>query len=203
MRSINLWYDGTYLSVILPVKLQSQRIIDLINKIGSSDIYREFSRDLMSLINLKNSLLYYITSISSYFSAAIFEYVYSKDHPELEQVNFSLLIEKYRRIPLFFEIYTGSIPDVDMLKSVIPMLSPMIESIAVILDHKFFSLENLRIIKGMKYIITTSLVRKEIKAVFLRASRNFDRSENVIVYEGETIFCQHVSFRIEDLNLQG
>jgi len=39
--------------------------------------------------------------------------------------------------------------------------------------------------------------------VFVRATRTVDQSDNVILYEGEPIFCQHVSFSIEDLNLQG
>jgi len=203
MSSISSWYEGTYLSVIMPANLRSQRISELMDKIGTSDLYREFSRELISRIHPGESLLYDITSIPAYSSAAIFEYGHAKDHPELEQINLSLVMEKDRRIPLFFEIYPGSIPDVVTLKRVISTLSPMIASIAIILDRGFFSLENLRIIKEMRYIIAASLVRKDIKAVFAKASRTVDRSDNVILYEGEPIFCQHVSFGMEDLKLQG
>jgi len=203
MSSISSWYDGTYLSVIMPASLRSQRISELMDKIGSSDLYREFSRDLIARIHPGESLLYDITSIPAYSSMSILEYGHAKDHPELEQINLSLVMEKDRDIPLFFEIYPGSIPDVVTLKRVISALSPMIADIAIILDRGFFSLENLRIIKEMRYIIAASLVRNDIKSVFVKASRTVDRSDNVILYEGEPIFCQHVSFSIEDLKLQG
>ncbi len=203
MSSIGSWYEGTYLSVIMPANLRSQRISDLMNKIGTSDLYREFSRDLIARIHPGDSLLYNITSIPAYSSAAIFEYGHAKDHQELEQVNLSMVMEKDRNIPLFFEIYPGSIPDVVTLKRVISTLSPMIADIAIILDRGFFSLENIRIIKEMRYIIAASLVRTDIKAVFVKASRTVDRSDNVILYEGEPIFCQHVSFSMEDLKLHG
>lgn len=203
MSSIPLWYEGTYLSVTMPAGLRSQRISELMEKIGSSDLYRKFSRDLIDRIHPSESLLYDITSIPAYSSMSILKYGHAEDHPELEQINLSMVMEKDRKIPLFFEIYPGSIPDVVTLKGVISTLSPMMASMSIIPDRGFFSLENLRIIKEMRYIMAASLVRKDIKSVFAKTSRTVDRSDNVILYEGEPIFCQHVSFSMEDLNLQG
>ena len=68
-------------------------------KIGSSDLYRGFSLDLIRKLNPGSSLLYDITSIPSYSIAPVFEYGHAKDHDELEQVNFSMLIEKRRAFP--------------------------------------------------------------------------------------------------------
>ena len=48
----------------------------------------------------------------SYSSAGILEYGHAKYHPELEQINLGMILERSRNIPLFFEIYGGSIPDV-------------------------------------------------------------------------------------------
>ncbi len=79
----------------------------------------------------------------------------------------------------------------------------MIASISIILDRGFFSMENLRHINEMGYIIAASLVRKDIKTIFVRASRTVDRSDNVILYEGEPVFCQHVEFTMEELKLHG
>jgi len=79
-------------------------------------ISSQFSSDLISRISAGNSLLYDITSLPSYGSAEILEYGHAKDHPEPEQVNMSMILERSRRIPLSFEVYSGSIPDVVTFK---------------------------------------------------------------------------------------
>jgi hypothetical protein len=61
LASIDTWFDGTSLSRTLGVDLRSQRISELLDRIGSSDLYRQFARDLISRINPGNSLLYDIT----------------------------------------------------------------------------------------------------------------------------------------------
>ncbi|MHB8358145.1 MAG: hypothetical protein ACYDCP_01400 [Thermoplasmataceae archaeon] len=78
MSSVKTWYEGTYLSTLFPVGMDSQRNSDLMDKIGSSDLYRRFSHDLIKKLHPSNSLLYDITSIPSYSSASIFEYGHAK-----------------------------------------------------------------------------------------------------------------------------
>ena len=63
LSSIDAWFSGTSLSRTLSVDLKSQRISELLDRIGKSDLYRQFSRDLISRINPGNSLLYDITSL--------------------------------------------------------------------------------------------------------------------------------------------
>ncbi len=123
ISSISTWYGGTYLTVAMPANLRSQRVSDLLEKIGSSSLYREFSMELIARIHPGDSLLYDITSIPAYSLAPIFEYGHAKDHQELEQINLSLVMEKDRKVPLSFEVYPGSIPDVVTLKRVISTLS--------------------------------------------------------------------------------
>ena len=73
----------------------------------------------------------------------------------------------------------------------------------MILDRGFFSLDNLKLLNGMRYIIAASMVRKEVKSVFSKASRTVDRSDNVILYEDSPIFYQRVEFSIYDIRPQG
>ena len=42
MSSVKTWYEGTHLSTLFPVGMDSQRNSDLMDKIGSSDLYRRF-----------------------------------------------------------------------------------------------------------------------------------------------------------------
>ena len=66
ISSIETWFDGTSLSRTMNVDLRSQRISELLDRIGSSDLYRRFSSDLIGKLNPGNSLLYDITSVPSY-----------------------------------------------------------------------------------------------------------------------------------------
>ena len=66
LTSIDTWFGGTSLSRTMDVDMKSQPISDLLDRIGSSDLYRQFSRDMISRINPGNSLLYDITSLPSY-----------------------------------------------------------------------------------------------------------------------------------------
>jgi transposase len=172
-------------------------------KIGSSDLYQRFSRDLIRKLDPEASLMYDITSIPSYSIAPVFEYGHAKDQQDLEQINFSMFMEKRRSVPLYYELYPGSIPDIVTLKRTIEYLSPFIREMEIILDRDFFTLENLRLISKMKYIIAASLARKEIKGIFSGTTRTVDRVDNVMMYEGDPIFCQKVSFQIQDLDLTG
>jgi transposase len=123
--------------------------------------------------------------------------------PDLERVNLSLSTEKKRNVPLYFEVYPGSIPDISTLERTMEYLSTIIKEIELILDRVLFSLDNLRLLSGRKYIIAASVVRKDVKKVFSKTMRTVDRADNVIMYEGEPIFCQRVSFSIEDVVLRG
>lgn len=78
--SIQTWYDSTYLSTIMPVNITSQRNSELMDRIGSSDLYRRFTLDMIKKVNPGSTLLYNITSIPSYSLAPIFEYGHAKDH---------------------------------------------------------------------------------------------------------------------------
>ena len=203
LASIGIWFDGTSLSRTMNVDLKPQRISDLLDRIGSSDLYRQFSRDLISRINPGNSLLYDITSLPSYGSAEILEYGHAKDRPELEQINLCMVQERSRNIPLFFEIYSGGIPDVVTLKRTFEGIRKLIPGVEIIPDTEFFSHENLRLLKDDSYIIAASLVSKTVKNVFSSASGTVDRADDVIMYQNGPIFCKSVNFTMTDLDLKG
>jgi transposase len=141
--------------------------------------------------------------LPSYGSAEILEYGHAKDHPELEQINLGMVMERSRNRPLFFEIYSGSIPDVVTLKRTMESFRKLIPKIEIILDRGFFSHENLDLLKDDSYIIAVSLVPKVVKNVFTSASRSVDRADNVIMYQNGPIFCKSVNFTMNDLDLMG
>ena len=92
VSSIDIWFEGTSLSGTMNVHLKSQRISELLDRIGKSDLFKQFSSDLIWRISPGNSLLYDITSVPSYSSAGILEYGQAKDHPDFEQINMGMVM---------------------------------------------------------------------------------------------------------------
>lgn len=203
LRSIGSWYEGTYLSKAFPADMSSQRVSELLDKIGASFLYRDFSTDLIDEWKPSGSLFYDLTTIPSYSIAPIFEYGHAKDHPGLEEINFSLVLEKKRRIPISFEIYPGSVPDVVTLQRMIEFLSELMDNVLIILDRAFFTLHNISLLQKTKFIVAASLQRREVKTAFSKAYRSVDRADNVLLYQDRTIFCQPVHMKIEDVDMDG
>ena len=78
----------------MEVDLKSQRISELLDRIGESDLCRQFSSDLIRRNNPGNSLLYDITSLPSYGTAEILEYGHARDHPYPDRINLGMVMER-------------------------------------------------------------------------------------------------------------
>lgn len=199
MKSIPAWIEGTYLPNLLDLNLNSSGIGRLLAGIGESDLYRRFSKNFMSGIKPEGPILYDITTIPAYSSLPIFEYDHAKDHADLPHLNLSSVMEKRRFLPVTFETYSGSTPYVVTLGRMVAGLG--IEGTEFILDRGFCSLDNLRVLSAHNYIIAAVHSRKEIKIAFSSAIKRIDRTDNANICKIRTMFCQRVSFRIEELDL--
>ena len=103
--------------------------------------------------------------MASYSLLPISEYGNAKEHPEEKQVNLSFVTEKENGIPVMFYLYPGSILDVSTLTSTIARIRAFgMNMVSLVLDCSFiFYLDNLNVMKGVDFIMTSSLSRKEIK----------------------------------------
>lgn len=86
------------------------------------------------------------------------EYGYSKDDPSLPQVNVSIAYDQLDQLPLFFEVYPGSIIDNTECSKMIERANHYgCKDVGFILDRGYFSLENIKYFdrNGFDYIIMT------------------------------------------------
>ena len=96
MNHIDAWYAGTTLALDGPaISLSGQRISELLEKIGTSNIPDALMGRLLAENNTQRTLVYDITSLSSYSSLIqLLEYGYSRDALTLPQINLSLIMDK-------------------------------------------------------------------------------------------------------------
>ena len=86
------------------------------------------------------------------------EYGHAKDNPELPQVNMSLAYNQTNQIPLFYEVYPGSIIDNTECEKMVDRASYYgCKNIGFILDRGYFSLKNIRYFEkaGYEYVLMT------------------------------------------------
>ena len=125
LTHIQSWYEGTAFCEDHPeLPLSSQSLSRMLSRIGEDTANLEFSRRLIERTSTSTSLIYDITSLSSYSqNIGLLEYGYNRDALNLPQVNLSLIVDKDLGIPVMYEVYPGSIVDVSTLRNTIKKIN--------------------------------------------------------------------------------
>jgi len=208
MHSIRTWYDGTTLYLDNPhLPLASQRISELLQKIGESDIPARFMGLFLESLGPKSTLLYDITSLSSYSSLInLLEYGYNRDGVHLPQLNLGLILDTKTHTPVMYDIFPGSIVDVSTLSLTLDKLEAYgVSDFTAVMDRGFFSRKNLEDLLGRKiaFIMPATLLLKEVKELMTDAQKDIDTMQYLQMFEKETLFVKPVSLPIGTSEVQG
>jgi len=208
MTHIDTWYTGTALVLDDPkIMLSGQRISELLARMGSSDIPQKLMGRLLEENRTKRTLIYDITSLSSYSSLMrLLEYGYNRDGLSLPQINLSLIMDKDLGIPVMYDIYPGSITDVTTLTGTLIKLEACgVEHFTAIMDRGFFSQGNLEemLKRGLSFIIAAKLDSKDLKMLLTEAQQDIDNVEYLQKFKKHTIYVKSVTFPVGSHALQG
>jgi len=143
-------------------------------------------------INSKQSTIYYdITSISTYSTYNILaERGYNRDKENLNLLNLGIVSSADDELPLFYNLYPGSISDVSTLENVLEFTKLYkLKDIIFVLDCGFFSQSNIRKLLENKanFIIRLNPSTNEYK----RLVKEFEElSTNIISLNKEGYYYQ-------------
>lgn len=195
-----LWQSNGYSGVL--DKLPSQRISELLSAIGHrQDLIQAFFQVFASKqIPTKGAWLD-ITSISSYSRLDNWaEWGYNRDDENLPQINLGVVMGYPVCLPLYYQIYPGSIVDVTTLKNVIAQTKALNIPINTwIMDKGFFSKANIQYLIDQKcsFITTIPLWLKESKRMldstkdcFNSLVNSFNTEKDVYTYHCTTAKVQ-------------
>lgn len=138
------WLESSYTD--LTERLPSQRISELLKSVGENLQARlEFSRLWAQKRRDDRFIVFDITSISSYSKLIeSVEWGYNRDKEKLPQINFGMVFGQPSLLPIFYNLYQGSIRDVSTLKNILEFLGDFhLRNVTFILDKGFYSMENL------------------------------------------------------------
>jgi len=201
------WYETTYLMDEWTLDLSGPRISELLAKIGESSIPDRFSRRLIERCAPQGSLIYDITSISSYSrQIELLEHGYNREHTGTRQVNMSLVIDKDGMTPLLYDVYPGSITDVSTLLNTMKKMKAMgVQDCTLILDRGFFSTGNIDELmgSGLKFVVPATYQLKTVKQLASRLHRSINDPNNLHMYGKETLFVEPVELAVGEHLLNG
>lgn len=139
------WLEETHLPHV--ARMDSSAISKFCQEVGRLQQQRvHFQEQWIARLQPVEALYYDITSISSYSTNVEFvEWGYNRDKEALPQVNMGVVFCNRSSLPIFYNLYPGSIVDVKTLTNCVKFLQTLgLEEFMFILDRGFFSTENVR-----------------------------------------------------------
>ena len=208
LTHIQSWYEGTILSEDHPdLPISSQSLSRMLSRIGESTANLEFAHGLIQRISTCSTLVYDITSLSSYSqNISLLEYGYNRDGLDLPQINLSLIVDKDLGIPVMYDLYPGSISDVTTLTNTVKKIKAQgVQNYAMILDRGFFSTANIHemVSADLSFIIPPTSTLKNVKEAISAIHSNIDDPENLELYEKEPLFVMPVDIEVGENKLKG
>jgi len=208
LNHIQSWYEGTILAQDHPdLPLSSQSLSRILSRIGEGTTNLDFFRALVQRTSTDHTLIYDITSLSSYSqNINLLEYGYNRDGLDLPQVNLSLIVDKDLGIPLMYDIYPGSIVDVSTLKNTIKKIKAQgIHDYTLIMDRGFFSTANIEelVSSNLSFIIPPASTLKSVKEAISSIHSSIDDPQYLKLHQKEPLFVMPVSINIGEVCLKG
>lgn len=170
MKYINHWcQDSLNFGKMLLTSQITSSVFSGINIDARNVFFREWCK-----LNLDDDYLAYdVTSISSYSSNIEFiEYGYNRDKEELPQLNIGMFMTESNSMPVYYNVYSGSITDKTQLPIILENTEKLnIKNVKFILDQGFYSKKNLGLMKNKTYIISVPLSLKICKEIFKNTTK--------------------------------
>ena len=208
MKNVDSWYEGTSLALESPkINLTSQRVSELLGRLGESNIPEQFMSQLIKGTETKDTLIYDITSLSSYSQLInLLEYGYNRDGEALPQINLSLILDKDRGIPVMYDIFPGSISDVSTLSGTLKKIKAHgIQNYVAVMDRGFFSLSNLRelLTNKISFIMAAKLQLNDLKHLMTEAQKDIDDVKYLHKFNNDPIFAKPIAYNIDSIEVRG
>lgn len=204
---IDDWYADTMLVKMYgQLPLSSQTLSKLLELIGGSGIAWEFSRKLVERLGVVDTVVFDITSISSYSEhIELLEYGYNRDGDGLPQLNLGLYVDKKADLPFGFDVYPGSIADVSTLRGTVKKIRDLgIERACLVIDRGFFSQYNMEELagSGLDFIIAAGTKLRQVKELLSSSRRGIDRMEYALKIEDRTIYARPIVLDLDNVSVQ-
>lgn len=199
------WVESTAIETVPP--LSSKALTTLTSKLGRLDTERlDFCQQWAKRVGPVAAVVFDITSLSSYSNRLDFvEWGYNRDHESLPQINLGVIYAEQANLPLYYQLYPGSIPDVSTLNNLLHYLKLFdLQTSLFVLDRGFYSATNLRYMAQSQLRFLLPLPRSVNAFTTLRAKhyRHLTHPANAFLFNEQVLFHRQEATVINQLALQ-
>lgn len=187
--------------------LRSKELTAFTQRLGGMEQERQaFASAWIQQCGEVEAIVFDITSLSCY--AEFIDYVewgYNRDEESLPQINFGVIYAEHVQLPLYYQLYPGSIPDVTTLKNIVNYLELFqLKERLFILDLGFYSASNLATMHQaqIKFIIPMSRAVKVFSVLLSKNRRKLSDLNTSFVFGDEVLFHIQDTVEINQLILQ-
>jgi transposase len=181
MMNIGDWYEETKIDLV-------ESINDLMcSKLFASITAEErqfFFHEWMTYRSEQESIVYDVSSISTYSKNIDFaEYGYNRDGERLPHVNLAMFYGATSKLPVYYDLYSGSIPDKSCLEYMMANAKDIgIEQMCFVFDQGFVTEDNLACMYDNQYSFITALPmsRKDSQGLIEGIDGKIEKIENWI-----------------------
>jgi hypothetical protein len=190
----NEWWENNYLKFIYPyADLRSQRISELLVKIGKESFFRNFFDNYLNYIKrseTKNNILIDSTGLQNAIKRP---YAIINNHNGMicNEIRFISVVDKVTGIPIYYRHVPGNVIDVNTLKNTLFELKEYDVNIdMLILDAGYYSEENLTELYDNNISFMTRMApRHKLYGLLVKKyAPNIINSENFVLYGDRKLF---------------
>jgi transposase len=166
MKYIEDWFDDT--AVIFTERMNDLNCSKLFASITDKD-RKHFFTEWVSYHNEVEYIAYDVSSISTYSrNIEIAEWGYNRDREKLPQLNLGMYYGVTSHIPVYYDLYSGSIPDMTYLEFMMTTAKDLgILDVCFVIDRGFVTGNNLLYMHESKTNFITALPGKRLEALRL------------------------------------
>ena len=173
-------------------KMNSSSVSELHQHIGGNDGIRiEFINKWIEKVQPNNAIYYDVTSISSYSKGIeTVEWGYNRDKEQLPQINMGIVFSKTKSLPVYYDPYQGSVPDVSTLNHCLLFLkNANMKDVIFVLDRGFFSGANITAMNdkqnGFSFIQPIPMSVNAAKDLLYKHRKHLRNTKNALMYNEE------------------
>jgi len=208
MYLFEYWQQDSFLPEIK--SMDSYACSSLCEDVGKLESLRlEFFKQWTNNVKPIDAVYYDITSISSYSTNINFvEWGYNRDNENLPQINMGVICNQQNGMPLYYNIFPGSIVDVTTLRNNLHFLQAFgLNNILVIMDRGFFSTSNVTEMNHsenkISFIQPLPLSLKKVRELVSQSKKTISNPENAFQYNEEILYSKPVKIAIGESSFDG
>ena len=188
------WYEDSYLSTLYHIDISSSSISKAIEAIGAMNLNDLFLKEMLKITGDSDVLCYHLVSpLSQRMNTEPIEYAYSVSDEELPQIDVLLVEGKNTGVPMFYEVFPGSVLDVTAVRNTVDFLkSAGIRDITLVMDRQMFFASNIDyfLSGSMDFIIPATRTQKGIRGIAFESRKTIERDKNIVCSSESILFAE-------------